>query len=258
MLDLFGVDGKLVLITGGAQGLGRMIAEGFVQAGAEVVITSRKRDVGEAAAQALSANGRCVALQANLATAEGAVELAARFSASHDRLDVLVNNAGKTWGAPIEAFPDSAWTDVMTVNVQSPFTLVRELLPLLKVSASRDGPARIINIGSLTAIVAEKLQAYSYAASKAAIHHLTRVLASDLAQHNITANVIAPGYFPTRMTTHIRADEQLSEELAHHIPLIRMGRPDDIAASCIFLASAAGSYLTGVELPVDGGISGCR
>ena len=258
MQEFFGVDGKLVLISGGAQGLGRMIAEGFVQAGAEVVITSRKKDVGEAAAHEMRAHGRCVALQADLATAGGAVELAARFSASYDRLDVLVNNAGKTWGAPIEAFPDTAWADVMAVNVQSPFTLVRELLPLLKASASWDDPARIINIGSLTAIVAEKLHAYSYAASKAAIHHLTRVLASDLAQHNITVNVIAPGYFPTRMTSHIRADEQLSKELAHHIPLMRMGRPDDIAAACIFLASGAGSYLTGVELPVDGGISGCR
>jgi NAD(P)-dependent dehydrogenase (short-subunit alcohol dehydrogenase family) len=185
------------------------------------------------------------------------MDLANRFTSRESRLDILVNNAGKTWGAPIESFPDNAWQDILCINVQSPFTLVREFLPLLKASATADDPARIINIGSLTGLVAEKIQAYSYAASKAAIHHLTKVLAADLARYSITANVVAPGYFPTRMTAHIRRDEEQLQELNHRIPLERFGTPEDIAGTCIFLASRAGAYVTGVELPVDGGISGC-
>jgi NAD(P)-dependent dehydrogenase (short-subunit alcohol dehydrogenase family) len=145
----------------------------------------------------------------------------------------------------------------MGINVQTPFTLVREFLPLLKASATAEDPARIINIGSLTALVAEKLQAYSYAASKAAIHHLTKVLAADLAEYSITANVVAPGYFPTRMMAHIRNDEDRFQELGRRIPLTRVGTPEDIAGACIFLASRAGAYVTGVELPIDGGLSGC-
>ncbi len=257
MTTLFDLTGKCALVTGGAQGMGRMIAEGFVNAGAKVIITSRKADICEQAAKELGEFGDCIPFQADLSTAEGAIDLANRVASRESRIDILVNNAGKTWGAPIESFPDSAWQDIMCINVQSPFTLVREFLPLLKASATADDPARIINIGSLTGLVAEKIQAYSYAASKAAIHHLTKVLASDLAQYSITVNVVAPGYFPTRMTTHIRNDEDQLQELGHRIPLSRLGTPEDIAGTCIFLASRAGAYLTGVELAVDGGISGC-
>jgi len=257
MTSLFDVTGKCALVTGGAQGMGRMIAEGFVKAGARVLITSRKADICAQTAEDLGKFGDCIPFQADLSTVEGTIDLAHRVASRESRLDVLINNAGKTWGAPIESFPDSAWQDIMCLNVQTPFTLVRELLPLLKASASADDPARIINIGSLTGLVAEKIQAYSYAASKAAIHHLTKVLAADLAQYSITANVVAPGYFPTRMTAHIRRDEDQLQELGKRIPLTRLGTPEDIAGTCIFLASRAGAYLTGVELPVDGGISGC-
>ena len=257
MTALFDVSGKCVIVTGGAQGLGGMIAEGFVKAGARVIITSRTAATCEKTAKEFGEFGDCIPMQADLSTVEGTIDLANRIVARESRIDVLVNNAGKTWGAPIESFPDSAWQDVMGINVQTPFTLVREFLPLLKASATAEDPSRIINIGSLTALVAEKLQAYSYAASKAAIHHLTKVLAADLAEYSITANVVAPGYFPTRMMAHIRNDENRFQELGRRIPLTRVGTPEDIAGACIFLASRAGAYVTGVELPIDGGLSGC-
>jgi NAD(P)-dependent dehydrogenase (short-subunit alcohol dehydrogenase family) len=264
--SLFEVRGKVALVTGGAQGMGRMIAAGLVAAGARVYITSRKSDIGAQTARELSAAvddngegiGECIALTANLATAEAAVTLAREIVARERRLDILVNNAGKTWGAPLESFPDKAWPDVMTVNVQGPFTLIRELLPILKASGSAEDPARVINIGSLAGNVVEPLQAYSYAASKAAIHHLSKVLAADLAQFHITVNVIVPGFFPTQMTAHLREDEETHRNLIARVPLRRLGRAEDVAGACLFLASRAGSYVTGTELCLDGGLSGCR
>jgi len=256
--SLFDIRGKVALVTGGAQGLGRMIAAGLVAAGARVYITSRKQHIGEQTARDLSAEGECAALTANLATPEAAVGLAREIKAREQRLDILVNNAGKTWGAPLESFPDKAWTDVMAVNVQGPFTLVRELLPLLKAAGTADNPARVINIGSLAGSVVEPLQAYSYVASKAAIHHLSRVLAADLAPFHVTVNVVMPGFFPTQMTAHIREDEETHRNLVERVPLRRLGRAEDIAGACVFLASRAGSYITGAELRLDGGLGGCR
>ena len=235
-----------------------MIAAGLVSAGARVYITSRRAEIGERAAVELSAAGECVALTANLATPEVAVALARDLKAREQRLDILINNAGKTWGAPLESFPDKAWTEVMSVNVQGPFTLIRELLPLLKSSGSAEDPARVINIGSIAGSVVEPLQAYSYAASKAAIHHLSRVLAADLAPFHITVNAIVPGFFPTQMTAHLREDEKTQHGLLGRVPLGRLGRADDIAGACVFLASRAGSYITGTELHLDGGLGGCR
>jgi NAD(P)-dependent dehydrogenase (short-subunit alcohol dehydrogenase family) len=256
--SLFDVQGKVALVTGGAQGLGRMIAAGLVTAGACVYITSRKPDIAEQTARELSADGECFALPANLATPEAAVALAGQIKAREQRLDILVNNAGKTWGAPLESFPDKAWPDVMAVNVQGPFTLIRETLPLLKSAGSIDDPARVINIGSVAGSVVEPLQAYSYAASKAAIHHLSRVLAADLAQFHVTVNVIVPGFFPTQMTAHLRENEETHRSLLGRVPLRRLGRAEDIAGACVFLASRAGSYITGAELHLDGGLGGCR
>lgn len=253
MSDLFGVAGKRVLITGGAQGLGNMIAQRLLRAGAQVIITSRKPDVCKEAAESLQAYGDCIGLQADLASAEGAVALADQIKALGKPLHVLVNNAGKMWGAPLESFPDKAWPDLMAINVQTPFTLTRELLPLLRASATPDDPARIINMGSLVGHVVEMRPAFPYAASKAAIHHLTRVLAAHLAPSHITVNAIAPGFFSTRMTASLDLDE-----MSDRIPLGRLGSPDDIAAACIYLSSRAGAYLTGIILPVDGGMSGCR
>lgn len=258
MSSLFDVQGKIALVTGGAQGLGRMIAAGLVAAGARVYITSRKPDIGEQTARELRAEGECVALTANLATPEAAVALAHEIKARERRLDILVNNAGKTWGAPLESFPDRAWPDVMAVNVQGPFTLIRELLPLLKSAGSAEDPARVINIGSIAGSVVEPLQAYSYVSSKAAIHHLSRVLAADLAQYHVTVNIIVPGFFPTQMTAHLREDEGTLKELVGRVPLRRLGRADDVAGACVFLASRAGSYVTGAALHLDGGLGGCR
>lgn len=255
--DLFNLQDKVALVTGGAQGLGRMIAEGLLRAGAAVAVTSRKTDVCEAAASEMSEIGTCVPLPSDLSTPEAAVDLAARFRNAMGTCHILINNAGKTWGGAIDEFPDKAWPDVMSVNVQTPFTLVRELLPDLGAAGTFDDPARIVNIGSVAGIKPEKLHAYSYAASKAAIHMLTRDLAGDLAERNITVNAVIPGYFPTKMTAHMRHDDAVDPQLLSHIPLKRLGKPGDIAGAIVFLCSAAGSYVTGTLLQVDGGVVGC-
>ena len=256
--DLFDLTGRRALVTGGAQGLGRMIAEGLLRAGAEVAITSRKADVVALAAEELAAIGRCIGIAADLSTPQAAVTLAKDVATRLGGCDILVNNAGKTWGAPIGEFPDAAWPGVMAVNVQTPFTLVRELLPLLRAGGSADDPARVINIGSVAGLKTERLSAYSYAASKAAIHMLTRDLAGDLARDNITVNALVPGFFPTKMTAHMRDDEKgVDPTLLAHVPMHRLGRDSDIAGAAVFLASRAGAYVTGVLLPVDGGLVGC-
>jgi len=258
MQTLFDIRGKVALVTGGVNGLGRMIAEGLLHAGAKVYVTTRSAAAAGQAQQELSKIGECVALAADISTAEAATALARDIQSRESRLDVLVNNAGKTWGARLESFPDKAWASVMAVNVQAPFTLVRELLPLLQASASIEDPSRVINIGSLAGAVVERIDAYSYAASKAAIHHLSSVLAAELAGRHITVNAVVPGYFPTTMTAHIRKDDAQLAQLVHRIPLARLGHPDDIAGLCIFLSSRAGRYITGAQLFVDGGLSGCR
>lgn len=258
MQTLFDIAGKVALITGGVNGLGRMIAEGMLRAGAKVYVTTRKTDAAQIAQQELNQLGDCVALAADLTTAEAAAALASEIMARESQLHVLVNNAGKTWGAPLESFPDKAWGPVLAVNVQGPFTLVRELLPLLQAGGSAEDPARVINIGSLAGTVVERIGAFSYAASKAAVHHLSRVLAAELADRHITVNVVVPGYFPTQMTAHIRKDDAELDKLVGRIPLARLGHADDIAGLCIFLCSRAGRYITGSQLYVDGGMSGCR
>jgi NAD(P)-dependent dehydrogenase (short-subunit alcohol dehydrogenase family) len=255
---LFDISGKIALVTGGANGLGRMIAAGFVEAGCTVYITSRDAEAGKLAAREMAQSGTCIALAADLATPEAVVALADQFKAREQRLDILVNNAGRTWGAPLESFPDKAWAGVMALNVQGPFTLVRELLPLLKASGSARDPSRVITIGSLAGGVVERLSVYSYAASKAAMHHLSRELAADLAEHHITVNIVAPGYFPTKMTAHIRKQGDAMQKLLERVPLARLGQAEDIAGTCIFLASRSGSYITGSALFLDGGMSGCR
>ena len=182
MSGLFDLSGKFALVTGGAQGLGRMIAEGLLDAGATVAITSRKADICETAAAEMSSRGHCIPLPCDLSSPEAAVDLAARVrEASGGKVHVIVNNAGKTWGGPVDSFPDKAWPGVMMVNLQAPFTLIRELLPELDAAASADDPARIINIGSIAGKTTERLSAYSYSASKAAVIQLTRHMATWLA-----------------------------------------------------------------------------
>lgn len=259
MTDLFSVKGKTALVTGGCRGLGRMISEALVRGGARVYVTSRKPAACEEAAREMSAFGTCLALPGELDTPENVVALAGRFREREQHLDILVNNAGKTWGAPLEKFPDSAWPGVMEVNVQAPFTLIRDLLPALRAGGQADpeSPARIINIGSVAGDSVSHLKAYSYTASKAAIHHLSRELASELSAENITVNVIAPGFFPSNMTKHFLEDEAAKEAMLRDIPLHRLGSPEDIGGLAIFLCSRAGAYMTGQVLTIDGGMS-CR
>lgn len=254
---MFGLEGKRALVTGGAQGLGRMIAEGLLRAGAAVAITSRNAETCRTATEEMRSLGNCTALPADLSTPEAAVDLVARYREAVGECNILINNAGRTWGGSIDTFPDKAWPGVMAVNVQTPFTMVRELLPELARAATGNDPSRIINIGSVAGMKPEKLQAYSYAASKAAIHMLTRELAADLAERNITVNAVIPGYFPTKMTAHMRSQNAVDPALLSHIPLKRLGTPDDIAGIIVFLCSQSAGYITGAQIPVDGGIVGC-
>jgi NAD(P)-dependent dehydrogenase (short-subunit alcohol dehydrogenase family) len=257
--ELFDLRGKEALVTGGATGLGRMIAEALLWGGASVTITSRKLDALAQTAQQLSEIGPCHYLAADLSTPEGVATLSKNYRDQRQQLDILINNSGKTWGAPIESFPDRAWPSVMAVNVQAPFKLIQELLPTLAARASADDPARIINIGSAAGKIVEPIEAYSYTASKAAIHHLSRQLAAELASRHITVNALIPGYFATSMTAHLRnEDGEPQGVLQGHIPLGRFGRASDIAGAVLFLASRAGSYVTATELTVDGGLTGCR
>ncbi|MEV4724598.1 glucose 1-dehydrogenase [Micromonospora humida] len=255
MTDLFSVDGKTVLVTGGSRGIGLMIARGFVRAGATVVISSRKADVCEAVAKELSAEGRCEAIPADLGDDEGAEALAATVRERYDRLDVLVNNAGATWGAPLESYPGSAFDKLWAVNVKAVFRLTTALLPALRAAAGDDDPARVINIGSIDGLRVPTMEVYAYSATKAAVHMLTRSLAHQLAAERITVNAIAPGPFESKMMAFALDDPATRAAITQQVPLGRIGRPDDMAGAAIFLASRAGAYLTGAVIPVDGGIT---
>ncbi|SCL32603.1 NAD(P)-dependent dehydrogenase, short-chain alcohol dehydrogenase family [Micromonospora pallida] len=255
MTDLFSVEGKTVLVTGGSRGIGLMIARGFVQAGAEVIISSRKADVCEHVAAELSAYGRCVAIPADLGADGGAEALATAVREHTPRLDVLVNNAGATWGAPLEAYPDSAFDKLWAVNVKAVFRLTAALLPVLRAAASADDPARVINIGSVDGIRVPFMEVYAYSATKAAVHMLTRSLAHQLAAEHVTVNAIAPGPFESKMMAFALDDPATRATIEQQVPLGRIGRPEDMAGTAIYLASRAGAYLTGAIIPVDGGIT---
>ena len=253
MSNLFSIDGKVALVTGGSQGIGLMIARGFVEAGVKVYISSRKAEVCERVAGELSGPGTCVALPADLSTEAGARGLAEAFARREPALHVLVNNAGANWGAPFTEYPDSAWDKVLALNVKAIFHLTRACLALLERAARPGDPARVINIGSTDGLQAPFLETYAYSSSKAAVHHLTRVLAHRLAAQNITVNAIAPGPFESKMMHETL--ERFHDAIVGSCPLGRIGEPEDMAGAAIYLASRAGAYLTGAVIPVDGGIT---
>lgn len=256
MQHLFDLSGKVALVTGGSRGIGAMIAEGFVASGVKTYISSRSQDDCDATAARLSKLGKCVAVSADLSTQQGIEHLVGEINGSEEQLDILVNNAGATWGAAVDEFPEAGWDKVMNINVKSPFFLTQALLPLLDKSASAEDPARVIMIGSVDGLNVNQLPTFSYGPSKAAIHHLARTLASHLASRNITVNAIAPGPFPSKMMQHTL--EKFGEKIRQSVPLKRIGQTEDMAGAAIFLASKAASYVTGVIIPVDGGITGAK
>ncbi len=252
MNSLFDVSGKVVLVTGGTSGIGEMIARGFVESGAIVYIASRKADVGEKLAAELSAIGPCTFLQANLNTEAECQRLANELGERESHLDVLVNNAGATWGAPMHAYDEAAFERVLSLNVKGVFHLTKFLRPLLSAVATSDEPSRVINIGSIDGLRAPSMETFAYSSSKAAVHQLTRHLAKFLAP-TITVNAIAPGPFESRMM-HATI-EAVGDQIVRSVPMHRLGKPSDMAGTAIFLASPAATYITGAVLPVDGGIA---
>lgn len=248
---MFSVDGKVVVVTGGSRGIGLMIARGFVDAGAKVYISSRKADVCNQVAAELG----CFSIPEDLSTLEGCERLAAALAKREERIQVLVNNAGATWGAPLAEYPDSAFDKIWNVNVKAIFHLTRLLLPQLKAAASKEDPARVIMIGSIDGIRVPTFENYGYSASKAAVHMLTRHLAHTLVREGVNVNAIAPGLFPSNMTKFMFDGGAAEQGLMDWIPMGREGRMEDIAGTAIYLSSRAGAYLTGAVIPVDGGVS---
>jgi NAD(P)-dependent dehydrogenase (short-subunit alcohol dehydrogenase family) len=250
---LFGIKDKCAVVTGGSRGIGMMIARGYVEAGAKVIISARKADQVAHAEQELSALGWCKGFVGDLSTVEGCKALAAFVGEQFSQLDILVNNAGATWGATIETFDESAWDKVMDTNVKSIFFLTQALLPLLRKAGSTDDPARVINIGSIDGIHVNPLEHYPYSASKAGVHHLTKALAKRLGRDGICVNAIAPGPFESKMMAATLA--AAGDFVASQSVFNRIGRPDDMAGAAIYLASRASAYVTGAIVPVDGGIA---
>ncbi len=256
--DLFSVAGKVAVVTGGSRGIGAMIAGGLVRAGCRVYITARKAEACDATAAELSAFGECISVPLDLAAAGGVDAFVQAISEREDRLHILVNNAGATWGAPLEEYPLEAFDKLWNVNIKALFALTVRSLPLLRAAASADDPARVINIGSIDGLGVPAMETYAYSTTKAGVHMLTRHLASKLAAESITVNAIAPGPFDSKMMAFALDDPQARAAIAASVPLGRIGEPDDMAGAAIFLASRAGRYLTGAVIPVDGGISTIR
>ena len=253
---LFSVQGKVALVTGGSRGIGEMITRGLVAAGARVYISSRRADACHALADELSGDGgEVVALPADLSQPQECQRLADELSEREDALHILVNNAGATWGAPLEEYPIDGWDKVMNVNVRGVFLLTQALVDRLRAAGTEQDPARVINIGSVDGLHAPKVESYAYPASKAAVHHLTRHLGWRLVREHVTVNAIAPGLFPSKMTAFMfEGLEEGERELGRNIPRGRLGSPEDIAGTVIWLSSRAGAYVTGAVVPVDGGV----
>ncbi|KAF9920818.1 hypothetical protein FBU30_009255 [Linnemannia zychae] len=251
--SLFDVKDKVILVTGGGRGIGLMIAHGFVANGAKVYISSRSAKVCDKVAEELSkiGPGQCISLPADLQSLEEVKRLTAELEKRESKLHVLVNNAGANWGESIKTYPDQAFEKVMNLNLKRVFSLTQALLPLLDAAATPQSPSSIINIGSIDGIRVPSQETYAYSASKAALHQMTRVMASHLGARHITCNAIAPGPFQSKMMAQTLRD--FGDEIVASVPLGRIGAPEDVAATAIYLASRAGAYTTGAIIPVDGG-----
>ena len=252
--NLFSVEGKVVLVTGGARGIGEMIAAGFCANGAKVYISARSKDIVENTAKRLTElyDSQCIGIESDISSIEGVKKLGNEIKNSEDHLDILINNAGAAWAAPIEDFPEIGWDKVMDLCVKSMFFLTQNLLPLLCKSANKEDPSRVINIGSIDGINNPEFKNFSYSAAKSAVHHMTRVLAAELVKKHINVNAIAPGPFPSKMLGS--AVEFNYTELEQKNPRGRIGTPEDIAGLAIFLSSRAGAYTIGEVITCDGGL----
>jgi len=253
--NLFSLQGRTALITGGSRGIGRMIAEGFLAQGARVYISARKAEACDETAKELSAFGHCVSLPADVSTVEGAKALVEAYGKHEKTLDILVNNAGAAWGAPYDEFPESGWDKVVDLNLKAPFFLTQALTPMLRTAAGAGHLAKVINIASIDGVSVNPQETYSYAASKAGLIHLTRRMALRLAKEGIAVSAIAPGAFASNMNKDARDH---ADEVKLRIPAGRIGTPEDMAGAAIFLASRAGDYVMGSTLIVDGGVSHAR
>ncbi len=247
--ELYSLEGKVAVVTGGSRGLGKWIAEGFIAQGARVYISSRKTQVCKAAAAQLGPD--CMALAHDISSVAGCKALADDFAGREERLDILVNNAGATWGAPFEEFPEAGWDKVMDLNVKSPFFLTQALYPWLCRGAKAGGPAKVIMVSSIDGLRTSEWDTYSYQASKSAMGFLTRRLAARLVHDGINVTAIAPGAFPSDMN---RSARDRSEAVAPLIPAKRVGEREDIIAAAVYLASRAGDYVVGDTIAVDGGL----
>ncbi len=256
MKNLFSIEGRTALITGGSRGIGRMIAEGFVANGAKVYISARKAEVCEATARELSsdseATGTCTALPQDISTMDGVHGLAQQYLEHEERLDVLVNNAGAAWGEPFDTFPEKGWDKVMDLNVKSLFFLTQALHDALRKAATPERPSKVINIASIDGVRINPWETYSYQASKAAVIHLTRRMAARLITENIAVSGIAPGAFASEMN---RAARDAGDAVGKLVPAQRIGKPEDMAGAAIYLASSAGDYVVGETIAVDGGVA---
>ncbi len=249
--DLFNVAGKTAIVTGGSRGIGRMIAEAYVENGVKTYITARKEEACQQTAEELSTKGTCIAFPADLSSREGRESFVTRINAELDSLDILVNNAGAAWGAPFAEYPEEGYDKVMDINVKAIFMLTRDLLPLLSKNASTQEPSRVINIGSIDGLRVSTTDNFAYGASKAAVHFLTKNLAVRLAPQGLTVNAIAPGPFESKMMDFML--EKYRDKIESENPLGRIGNPEDMAGLALYLAAPATRYLTGQVIALDGG-----
>jgi NAD(P)-dependent dehydrogenase (short-subunit alcohol dehydrogenase family) len=251
--DLFKLDGKVAVVTGGSRGIGYMIASGLVANGVKVFITSRKADACDAAA--LELGELCTSVPADLTTADGIETVRSAVAAEHDALHILVNNAGATWGAPIDEFPEIGFDKILDINVKAPFMVTQAFLPLLRAAGDHVDPARVVMVGSIDGLRVSPMPTFSYSASKAGIHHMGRQMAHALVGDHITVNCIAPGPFESDMMAFALNDEAMRAAVEAEVPRKRIGTPEDVAGTVIYLASRAGAYITGTVIAIDGGMA---